>query len=286
MPHISAVVFLCVIVIESLMVFTGNLFTIFVFWKHRNRLKRTSVLLINLAIVDLLIGFFQLTVTGTDTVPQHVSSISISYVYGHVSIAFQIMFSFASVYCLAVISLERACALIWPLRHRAASTKGYIYSVVFVWMVGASTGTISLLAKYGILNVGYWHATLCFLVILALMVICASYLAIRRKLNCRVPAIETAHNRQNGLQQNTKLSKTLFIVIAASLICWFPSTLGYFIDHLCSKCLPLPLRYSFPVLYLANSVVNRFIYSFRIPIFREALKRMKLRKKSKQYRVN
>ena len=259
MSNIAAVVMLCIVVVESVLVFSGNVFTIFVFWKRRNRLKRTSILLINLAIVDLLVGFFQLTVLGTVAVPQHVSSISVSY--GHISTAFQRMFSFASVYFLAVISLERAYALTWPLRHRATSTKGYIYSVVFVWMAGISTGTMSLLAIYGILNVGYKHINLCFLVILALMVICVSYLAIRRKLNCRVPAIDTAHNRQNGSQQNTKLSQTLFIVIAASFVCWFPNTLGYFIDYLCSKCLPLPLRYSFAVLYLTNSLMNPFFFT-------------------------
>ena len=79
--------------------------------------------------------------------------------YGHVSAAFQM-----SVYRLAVILLDRAYALIWPLLHRVASTQGYIYSVAFVWLAGILTGTMSLLAIYGILNVGYWHFTLCFLV--------------------------------------------------------------------------------------------------------------------------
>ena len=42
-------------ILESVIIIVGNAFTIFVFWKHRNRLKRTSFLLINLAVSDLLV---------------------------------------------------------------------------------------------------------------------------------------------------------------------------------------------------------------------------------------
>ena len=283
MPNITAVVILCVIVIESLLVFSGNTFTIFVFWKHRNRLKRTSFLLINLAVADLFVGFIEPIVIGTIAVPRHISAINISY--GHISTAFLITFYFASLFFLAVISLERAYALIWQLRHRVASTKGYIYSVILVWVCGISAGTFSFLAVYDMLNADYWNITLCSLIILPLMIICVSYLAIRRILNSRVPAIEVADNRQNGQQQSKKLSSTLFIVIAVSLVCWLPSIVGYFIDYFCSKCIPLPLRYIFTVFHLTNSLVNPIIYSFRIPCFRETLERMKPRKRSKQYRV-
>ena len=89
---------------------------------------------------------------------------------------------------LVLISLERAYALIWPLRHRVTSTRGYIYSATFTWIAAISAGTLTLLAVYaGCVTV------------LCLVTICVSYLAIRKRLNCRVPAIEGAHNRQNEL---------------------------------------------------------------------------------------
>ena len=283
MPSIAAFVIFCVIVVESLLVFGGNIFTIFVFWKHRNRLKRTSFLLINLAVADLFVGISEVTVTGTTVIPHYIGSSSVTC--EQILIAFLTTFYFESLFSLAFISLERAYALIWPLRHRVASAKGYIYSVILVWACGILAGSLSSLAMNGILKVEYWHVTGP-LFILPLMIICVSYLAIRRRLNCRDLAIDVAHNRQNGQQQSKKLSSTLFIVIAVSLVCWLPSIVGYFIDYLCSKCIPLPLRYSFTVFQLANSLVNPIIYSFRIPCFRETLARMKLRKQSKQYRVN
>ena len=283
MSNITAIVLFCVIVIESLIVFSGNIFTIFVLWKHRNRLKRTSFLLINLAVADLFVGIGEMTITGTCFILHHIGFIIFSY--QHIATAFLTTFYFASLFFLAAISLERAYALIWPLRHRVASAKGYIYSVILVWVCGISTCTLPLLAVNGILSVELWKVIISSLIIVPLMIICVSYLAIRRRLNSRVPVIDMAHNRQNGLQQSKKLSRTLFIVIAVSLVCWFPIIIAYFIVYVCSTCVSPTLRLSLTVFHLANSLGNPIIYCFRIPFFRETLKRMKFRKHSKQYRV-
>ena len=165
------------------------------------------------------------------------------------------------------------------------STKVYIYSIVLVWISGISVGASLLLAGYGILDMKHWNICLCIVALLALLIICFSYLAIRKRLNSRVPPIDTRLYRQSGLQQNTKLSCTLFILAAASLVFWLPSTITYILFFLRSFRVPLPLGYSGTLFYLANSGVNPIIYSFRIPIFKESLTRIKLRKRSKQYRV-
>ena len=186
-----------------------------------------------------------------------------------------------------LISLERAYALIWPLRHRASSTKSYIYSVILVWIAVLSVGVVAMLAAYGYLNILELWVALCCIVLLSLITICISYLAIRKKLTNREdPAIGNVHNRQNASEQNTKLSRTLFIVIAVSLGCWLPGILAYPIHSLCSSCLHGPLINVCGTLHLVNSLVNPLIYCFRIPIFRETLKRMKVRRHSKQYTVN
>ena len=48
---------LCVSTLQSLIVFAANFLTIAVFWIHRNKLRRTYLLLINLAVAHLLVGF-------------------------------------------------------------------------------------------------------------------------------------------------------------------------------------------------------------------------------------
>ncbi|XP_078375719.1 adenosine receptor A2a-like, partial [Oculina patagonica] len=285
MSNTAAIVIIFAAVVESLIVIVGNIFTIFVFWKHRNRLKRTSFLLIHLAVADLLVGFTEPIALGTFDIQLEDSSIN-NTSYGNISSAFQITFSFASIFFLAFISLERAYALIWPLRHRVASTKGYIYSVTFAWVAGMIAGIFTLLAAYNILDFVQLVFAFGCIMFLCLITVCVSYLAIRTRLNSRVPAIDAAHNRQNGPQQNTKLSRTLFIVITASLLFLLPTIVVYCTHYLCSACVRPLLFQCFNIFRLANSFVNPIIYSFRIPMFKETFKRMKLCKQSKQYTVN
>ena len=287
MSKTASLVILFVVVFVSLLVFIGNFFTIFVFWKHRTKLKRTSFLLINLAIADLSVGFTAPVVVGTYSIPQQIPGSNSSSDVVNISTALQPTFSLASVFFLVLISLERAHALIWPLRHRTSSTKTYFYSVILLWIAVLSIGVVTILASYGHLDKLQLWVALCCVLLLALITICISYLAIRKKLtNPKVPAIDKVHNRQNASEQNRKLSRTLFIVIAVSLGCWLPGVLVYPIQSLCSSCLPGPLIHLCAILHLANSLVNPIIYCFRIPIFRERLKRMKVRKHSKQYMVN
>lgn len=153
-------------------------------------------------------------------------------------------------------------------------------------MTGISAGVLSLLRVYGIISFVYWIVPLCTISFLALMIVCMSYMAIQRKLNYRVPAIGAAHNKENFHNQSKTFSRTLFIVIAASFAFWFPSTAVYLIYILCSRCVPATLLPISTMLHTTNSLVNPTIYSFRIPMFRETLKRIKLCRKSKQYRIN
>ncbi|XP_078378613.1 adenosine receptor A2a-like [Oculina patagonica] len=282
----NSTVILGVSIVESLVVVVGNIFTIFVFWKHRNRLKRTSYLLVNLAVADLLAGLAEPIVITLTKIPWHLKELRTNTTSKNILRAFQTTFSFVSIFFLVLIALERAYALIWPLRHRVANIKGYIYCVIFTWVAGISVGVLALLAGYEILYIVPWMFTYCFIVLVCLVSICVSYLAIRTRLHYRVPVIDAAHNRHNGPEQNVKLSRTLFIVIAASLVCRLPSVVVHCVYVLCSKCVPITFVYTTTTFRLANSLVNPIIYCFRIPMFRETLARMKPRKQSKHYTVN
>ena len=250
------------------------------FWKHHNRLKRTCFLLINLAVADLLVGFTEPIALGAVNIPEHFEERNFNSAHDkNISIAFQVTFSFASAFFLVLISLEHAYALIWPLRHRVASTKGYIYSATFAWITAVFTTTF--LAVYDILDFAYWIFAFGCVMVLCVVTICVSYLVIRKKLNSRVPAIDSENNRQNA-----KLSRTLFIMITASLVFWIPGIVVNCTYYLCSKCIPLLVLHILNLVHLANSLVNPIIYSFRIPMLRETFKRMKLCKQSKEYTVN
>ena len=287
MYNTAIIVVLFAAILVSLIIIVGNIFTIFVFWKNRNRLKRTSFLLINLAVADLLVGITALVTLLAFDITGYFQERNFNSAHiKDISIAFQITFPFASVFFLALISLERAYALIWPLRHRVASTKDYIYGATFAWIAAIFSAALTLLAVYDILDFSYWTLGIGCAMIFCLLTICVSYLLIRTRVNSRALAIEGAHNRQNKQQQNAKLSRTLFIVITASLFFWIPSIVVFCTHYLCFKCVPLLVFQIFCLFSLANSLVNPIIYSFRIPMFKKIFKRTKLCKMSKQYTVN
>ena len=98
--------------------------------------------------------------------------------------------------------------------------------------------------------------------------------------------MDTTQNRENESQQNAKLSRTLFIVITASLLFWIPGIAVNSTLYICLSCVPLLVFEILNTFRLANSLVNPIIYSFRIPMFRETFKRAKLCKQSNEYTVN
>ena len=276
----------CIILFESLLIFSGNSFTIFVFWKNRGKLKRTSFLLINLAVADLLVGLSQMIMTGgfyiPDSLQTNITSGEDNLKHSLLS-SYQLSLPFASVFFLVLISLERAYALIWPLRHRVASIRGYIYSAIFVWgaAIALQIGNL-LMLFFDCSEIDHWMIAVWSIAALSLIVICACYVAIRAKLSSN--RLVSVAIRDNSLEQNKKLSRTLFIVIGASLVCWGSSSVAHFIFHQCFRCFPEPVLYSFYIFHLGNSLVNPVIYSFRFPMFRETLRKMLLLKTSKRFR--
>ena len=97
---------------------------------------------------------------------------------------------------LAVLSLERVYAVFWPLRHRVTSTRRYIFSIVIVWAVGlCTTGLFLLRAYHADVDTVYAVATGNLLVI-SLVIICASYLCIRSRCTLQNQTYKTAKENQ------------------------------------------------------------------------------------------
>ena len=143
-------------------------------------------------------------------------------------------------------------------------------------------GSLTLLAVNGTVDFIHWIVVYCCILASCLLTICVTYLLVRRKVNtCRLDLTMVknhSENRPNDEKYSTKLSRTLFIMIAVSLGFWLPSTVIFSVHSLCHRCVPIPLTYASTVLHLANSLVNPVIYSFRLPIFREAVGKLKLKK--------
>ena len=259
--------------IETTFICIGNAFTIFVFWNQRNYLKRASSLLINLAVADFLVGARELI----DTLANY--NDRMMFAQGDVpSIFSAILFSSVSVFSLLVISLERACAVIWPFHHRVASIRIYVRSILMVWLAGFCVAILNGLAVYGIVrHMTSFSFTSCALFI-CLCLVLATYMTIRTRLRSTPPVGAAETQNRKLVEHNIKLSKTLFIVIGLSFGLWLPALAVYTIKGICHDCVTGTL-YAHAlsiatVLHFANSLVNPIVYSYRLPMFKAALKKL------------
>ena len=276
MADAAAIFFTAIFALEAVTIIIGNTFTIFVFWSKRSHLKRTCFLLINLALADLLVGLTEPIVLST-------ARISRMAVHGQAgqarksnrnpSAAFQILGSSTSVMFLALMSLERAFSVLRPLYHRAMGTPVYIYSIVMVWVVGFIMAGLSSVGTYHKeVDRGNVMVSIHSFLFICVVVICASYLTIRTRPHSTPPVAELGIRNKNSVEQSLRLSRTFFIVVVVSLGFWLPAFVLYTIRDFC-KCLPRPLLWFVKVLHLANSMANPFVYAFRMPIFKDALKK-------------
>ena len=285
MSGAAAIVICSIISHECVFILIGNIFTIYVFCTHRQHLRRTSSLLINLAVVDLLVGLTEPVAIGTMTIPRHFEEDGpMISTQDNISSMLPTMFSCLSLFSLALISVERAYAVILPFRHRVTGDKWYICSLFIVWSAGMVVGAAFLLHRAELLRYIFCQIIVCSMILFSLIIICGSYLSIRKKIHNKFPAIH--QHRRKDEEQNIKLSRTLFIVIAASFVCWLPGTVLYSIYVVGQHVIPMSVLYSGTLFNIASSFVNPVIYSFRMPIFKEPLRKLRPMKMARNFKGN
>ena len=271
MLNSTAVSFIVIYTLQAVFIVVGNTFAIFVFWTHKLHQKRTCFILINLAVADLLVGIAEPIVLTTEKIPR-MRAFRGQKIPPNPSSALQLLGSITSVFFLALISLERVYAVLWPLRHRVTNTRVYICSIVIVWVVGLCAAGMSVLSMYyPKVNKRYVTVVVHTLLFISLLVITASYLKISRRLRYTPDGI--AAHKIRSTETNLRVSRTIFMVIALSLVFWLPAFTVYTIGAFCRRCFTRTVVSSVNALHLANSMVNPLVYIFRMPIFRNAVRK-------------
>ena len=276
MLAITATAFVIIRATEAVLIIVGNSLTIFVFWTQTCRQRRACLLLINLSAADLLVGVAESLILATKKIPIRGQEGDAK----HPLFPFRVFASCTSVLFLALISLERVCAVFWPVRHRVASLQIYVCSIVTVWFIGLVFGVLCLLSQYfkG-MNRSYVSALIPICLFVSFLVTCISYVKIRRRLICTPREQNTFNTRNRFDTSNARLSRTLFGVFAISFLLCLPSLVVVIVRSFCRKCFPPMLWGSASVfaLRLANSMVNPLVYSFKMPAFKNALGRLRRR---------
>ena len=253
---------------------TVNLLSIILFIKNSNLRTRGMYLVINLTVVDILVGGLSTlylllinTHTGCKTV------IVRSPWKGYMITWFLFYwFPLTSLTNITVISLERMHATFRPFSHRVIKKWVYGVTICVVWVLAGMISTgIMLLSFFGKKwsQHQYLWQSYC---LLCLFVICACYASIIVKICCGArPQHHGAARRQR------KLTVTLLIMTIVSLLLWLPYAIATFVFHTTDSIRSLSytkrmrLNVSLLLLFYTNSFVNPVVYTVRMPEYRKAL---------------
>lgn len=261
---------------SSLAVFTivGNSLSIAVFLNNsRLRRMRTSLLLINLAVADLLVGAVAVPMYMVFQWPQSIIAQNSTFVISYEAV--DLLTGFASLFSLSVIGLERAFSVFWPHRHRAMGKYPYFAAVLVCWFLSSLQVLLHVLTEHKIVDFTVFFYSMMFALSFVLVVMLATYTAVWYKVRAR--QLELSDRRRNSrvsMEREQKLVLTLAIVTGVFFITWLPfhllnTTLFFCIP--CQKKVKINTIHAIKLLHYSNSFMNLIIYSCRFPDFRRTL---------------
>ena len=263
----SGVPWMIIYICETALITTGNLITVCIFWKIRKRLKRTSYLLINVTIADITVGI-ALALALSQGIATMMEK-EVSLILKKPASTIDSLGVTSSLLSLALISLERMSAVVWPFRHRMLSAWYYHISVAMVWSIASLNAYVTL--QFNLYSARV-DSPLRFLMAITLIssvvVIVASYLTIwiAAKRN------QLPRRASRTTEQNRKLAKSLLTTTAVSTVTFLPNNIYFcfsdYLQHLYSFAVQITL-----VTQYSNSFLNPIVYSIKIPEFRMSLKK-------------
>ena len=259
---------------ESVTIIALNSLTVIAFFRDRSLRKRSTYLVISLAVADMFTG-------GTSPLDLFYNVGETCNFWRHkrehwYRIPQVILFWFlvCSFINMTAISLERLNATFWPFRHRTIKKSVYWVVIIAIWLTALLFSCICtlIIGYYYPHKPGYYYYAWGSFISICLVVICVSYVSIFVKLRFgNQPRHHGAANRER------KLTITLFTVTFLSLLLWLPyviTTFLFFATNILSSLSEITLfrlELGSVILVYANCFLNPILYVMRMPGFRRAL---------------
>ena len=261
---------------ESVVIVAFNPCTIIVYIRNPNLRKRSSYLVINLAVSDMLAG-------GTAVYNVFCGSGVFCNLWKRRSVedgtktfisVLILLFPISSLTNIAAIALERMHATVRPFRHRVLKKWVYRLIATVVWVISGLISIPSVLLLkfeetffYGL----YFFVTF---VSICLLIICVSYTSIVIKVRC---GAQPQHH--GAIIRERKLTMTLLMVTVVSLLLYLPHVIYRYVVYISkfeiSRSLPPSVRFHLHsvllFLYYGNSIANPILYAIRLPEYRSAV---------------
>ena len=247
-----------VFVTESLVITIINVITIIAFARIRHLRKRSTYLIINLTVADLLVGAV--------TVPLNLlNRQKENNVFKWV---IKLAFPIASQVNLSLISLERLHATRFPFKHCLITKRLYFQIIVGSWLITFAIAFAMANSTKEVLPFAWASFSL-----LTLLVLTVSYIIVI------VNVQRNPHSQNHGsIHMERKLSVTLFIVTAVSVLTILPWAIYLSMPHHLQeelfKVSRVKISFMLAVIYFASSIVNPLVYAIRMQEFRKAIRNL------------
>ena len=259
-------------VIEIIVVFLLNAFTLAIYTRNRHLRKRSAFLIINLTVTDLLVGI----VVGLSPIlePDNLNrSVGLKQAFSWQSFVYLTLhelFQVASLANISLISLERLHATLFPFRHCLVGKRVYLTIILCSWSFALTLSSVfALLYLRASPAIVYVYAAHIFLIVLILTLSNAIIIS-------TVKNKPLSPNAGPALSAERKLTVTLLIVTVVSFLTILPAVIWTNITHriivrgkLCPAVF-FRITRSFYALYLFSFIVNPIIYAVRMQEFRKA----------------
>ena len=263
-----------VFVIEITVVFLLNAFTLAIYTRNRHLRKRSTFLIINLTVADLLVEAVVglLPIVEPDNLSRDLELNQAFSWQSFVYLTLYELFLVASLANISLISLERLHATLFPFRHCLVGKRVYLTIILYSWSFALTLSSVIALL--------YLRASPAF------VYVCAAHIFLIVLILTLSNAIIISTVKNNSLSPNVgpilsterKLTVTLFIVTVASFLTILPVAISTVVlQRIWSKLCPAVLSYidySFELLYLFSSIGNPLIYAVRMQEFRKAARKL------------
>ena len=272
-PSKSVTIIWCVLFfLLAAAIVAGNTLTILIFTMRQFQRRAAHLLLINLTSTDLAVGAISIPLYVYLTGYQlwNIDSVIVPPIYE----LSDVLSGLTSIFSIAVISLERLYAIIWPFKHRLLGHRAYIVAITICWLSAGAVATVLSLYKSRLITLSLIATTHLTVVSKStpLVITIAAYASLwkmKKKLSVFAP---------RTYENDLRLAHTLFIMTLVFFLTWSPflissAIFNYSYAFRKTPTFPSPSVLHFiKLLQYGNSLANPIIYALRIPVFRRELK--------------
>ncbi|CAG02468.1 unnamed protein product, partial [Tetraodon nigroviridis] len=270
----------------------GNVLVCWAVGLNSNLQTITNFFLVSLAVADIAVGVLAIPFSIA------ISTGFCSKFFGCLFMAcFVLVLTQSSIFSLLAIAIDRYIAIKLPLRYNGLVTGQRAQAIIAIcWVLSIVIGLTPMMDWHGtpqdseVCPAGmveclfekmvsmsymvYFNFFGCVLTPLLLMlaIYLCIFMAARHQLKLMV------HGERSGstLQKEVQAAKSLAIIVGLFAVCWLPLHIINCFTLFCPGCQRAPelVMYTAIILSHANSVINPFIYAYRLREFRQTFRKI------------